>query len=237
MEIKKRKTRLLKKPKKLSVQYHQVTVTKQNSLSKVSAKRVKLSNYKGAIYTVENWALQHYADSGWEGIHSEGSILSTSCMLLSWELVFADIPGVFQFFYQHCPLDLFTNAFYASRNFDIFLSNLNSDSATNIVCHNYHKYQGISCIGIDWGIPLEACISLVSLVPFNALVEMIKYLFENYRFHRAGFPDLFIWTTDNYKFVEVKSANDKLSSKQLEWINLFAKNSINFELLKISNSD
>ena len=35
-------------------------------------------------------------------------------------------------------------------------------------------------------------------------------------------------------FVEVKGENDRLSEKQLDWIEFFQQNSFNFELCKVS---
>jgi Fanconi-associated nuclease 1 len=48
---------------------------------------------------VEELALQYYAseDGGeWQGLHSEGGVWMTLFGLLMWEILFADVPDVFQ---------------------------------------------------------------------------------------------------------------------------------------------
>ncbi len=47
---------------------------------------------------MESLALQHYAseDQGqWHGVHSETGIFRTLFGVLMWDVLFADVPGVF----------------------------------------------------------------------------------------------------------------------------------------------
>ena len=49
--------------------------------------------------TYKELALQYYAskDGGeWQGMHSEGGVWMTLFGLLMWEILFADVPNVFQ---------------------------------------------------------------------------------------------------------------------------------------------
>ena len=66
---------------------------------------------QGAIMTVEELALRHYAQpehGGWSGVHDEGGVVRTLFGLLLWDVVFADVPDVFRSPYQvraaRCPL-------------------------------------------------------------------------------------------------------------------------------------
>lgn len=74
------------------------------------------------------------------------------------------------------------------------------------------------------------CLSLDSIQLYNFLKEANN--------ERRGIPDLFLFKCLNnkyeYKLVEVKSKNDKLSNIQLVWIKFLNKNNINFELCKVS---
>ncbi|RKP26820.1 hypothetical protein SYNPS1DRAFT_21491 [Syncephalis pseudoplumigaleata] len=62
--------------------------------------------------TVEELALEHYASLGYQGVHSETSLLTTLFALLFWDVLFAEHEGVFETPEQSAPLDLATDAFY-----------------------------------------------------------------------------------------------------------------------------
>ncbi|OAP17342.1 hypothetical protein AXX17_AT1G42440 [Arabidopsis thaliana] len=51
---------------------------------------------------VEQLALQYYSGEGggWQGIHTESSIWLTIFGLLMWDILFSDVPGVFQTRFQ-----------------------------------------------------------------------------------------------------------------------------------------
>ena len=52
---------------------------------------------------------------GWQGWHCEGRPIITLFGLLMWDIIFADISGVFISPYQDRPLDIFCTTFYCSR--------------------------------------------------------------------------------------------------------------------------
>ncbi|KAF0901621.1 hypothetical protein E2562_003591 [Oryza meyeriana var. granulata] len=58
--------------------------------------------YDGELCGVEQLALQYYADEGggWQGTHSEGGIWMTIFGLLMWDVIFSDVPDVFQTKFQ-----------------------------------------------------------------------------------------------------------------------------------------
>jgi Fanconi-associated nuclease 1 len=61
--------------------------------------RSRFYGYDGNQCGVEELALQYYAseDGGeWQGMHSEGGVWMTLFGLLMWEILFADVPDVFQ---------------------------------------------------------------------------------------------------------------------------------------------
>ena len=74
---------------------------------------------------------------------------------------------------------------------------------------------------------------LIRLVGVYQVQKVIVEMFKNYKSNRAGFPDVFAWTEDEYAFVEVKSPTDTLSAQQLFWIDFMNQNGINAKILKI----
>lgn len=63
----------------------------------------------------------------------------------------------------------------------------------------------------------------------DVLHEMSKNIIENLR----GFPDLFVWDTHEYYFVEVKSPSDTLSNQQLFWLQYFQDKGINAKVMRV----
>ncbi|KAI8358125.1 hypothetical protein B0O80DRAFT_495898 [Mortierella sp. GBAus27b] len=72
-------------------------------------------NIDGSDCSVEELALSYYKTLGYNGHHSENSILSTLFGLLFWDILFSPQPGVFETSYQTEPLDLRTDAFFLQR--------------------------------------------------------------------------------------------------------------------------
>ncbi|QDG50583.1 VRR-NUC domain-containing protein [Persicimonas caeni] len=81
---------------------------------------------------------------------------------------------------------------------------------------------------------VEAARQLVAVLPNAQLISILKYLVEDYWGRYCGWPDLFVFSDHNYKFVEVKSSNDSLSLDQKDWIAGNAKfMQLPFEMLKL----
>lgn len=55
-----------------------------------------VSSVTGEPVHVEEIALEHYDQLGWKGYHCENGILTTLYSLLFWDIIFLDVPGVFQ---------------------------------------------------------------------------------------------------------------------------------------------
>lgn len=73
------------------------------------------------------------------------------------------------------------------------------------------------------------------------LVCLCKRLCLNFNYYATGLPDLVLFRKEHRDdgnpsvlFVEVKGENDRLSEKQIDWIEFFQQNSINFELCKVN---
>ncbi|KAH9813790.1 VRR-NUC domain-containing protein [Melampsora americana] len=164
--------------------------------------------------TIEELVLEHYClDQNWNGIHSEGSILTTLYSLIFWDILFAPVPGAFETSYQSAPLDLFTDAFAIEIK-----SNL-------IKTYERESLKKTWCIGLNWEkYGLIELLEILECFGMKAMCKILKILSEEYGYRRSGVPDLCLW---NYKekkvlFVEVKGPGDRLSETQMAWLDLLS---------------
>jgi VRR-NUC domain len=65
---------------------------------------------------------------------------------------------------------------------------------------------------------IQAARQLINILPAVALIEMLRYLIEDYWGRRAGWPDLLVYRDNEFFLAEVKSADDKLGKSQERWI-------------------
>ncbi|OAA64351.1 vrr-nuc [Niveomyces insectorum RCEF 264] len=179
--------------------------------------------------TVEAMCLSSYCGDGWKGFHSEGGIVRTLFAYLFYDILFLSVPNVFQTAYQMFPLDLHTDAFYAARASEINrrLVEIANGEAEHFVraVHASHFEQRTCILGLDWDFDVHDVIELVQCFHGEALAIVCKVLAQEYRQRVSGLPDLLLWRTSpkpEVLFVEVKSANDRLSDTQRMWIHVLA---------------
>ncbi|XP_072551533.1 fanconi-associated nuclease 1 [Salminus brasiliensis] len=181
------------------------------------------------ICSVEELALAHYRKLGFDqGIHGEGSTFSTLFGLLMWDIVFMEgIPDVFRTPYQTCPLDLHTDSFYGNRREAIearakLLCDASTETLHELVAEAWNSQEGRVCALVNWErfSSLLQAQSLVACLGGEFLSGVVLRMAKDYRHSRAGLPDLVVWNTStkSYKLVEVKGPNDRLSQKQLLWL-------------------
>jgi fanconi-associated nuclease 1 len=186
--------------------------------------------------SVEAMCLSHYRSEGWKGYHSEGGVLRTLFGYLFFDVMFTYIPNVFQTPYQTCPLDLHTDAFYASRlsEINLRLLKISNGEAKSLIQQVWNDhFENKTCIvGLDWAFELEDLLEIAGCFPPEALATVCKVLAQEYGQRGGGMPDLFLWRTDTkeVKFSEVKSENDRLSDTQRLWIHVITSAGVNVEL-------
>jgi hypothetical protein len=66
---------------------------------------------------------------------------------------------------------------------------------------------------------VETARMLVAVLPAVFIVSLLRYLVEDYWGRYLGWPDLLVYKSSDYRFVEIKSSGDKLSDDQKRWIN------------------
>lgn len=159
--------------------------------------------YDGQQCSVEQLALQYYSgEQGgcWQGVHSEGGIWMTYFGLLMWDVLFADVPDVFQTSFQTAPLDLRTDFFYPSREslIETQLSNIHMGEANKILSASWEAHFGTSCQGVNWDRhSLVELQTIASCIGGPALAAICRLLAEDYGSWAAGMPDLLLWRTSS----------------------------------------
>ncbi|XP_020824255.1 fanconi-associated nuclease 1 [Phascolarctos cinereus] len=179
--------------------------------------------------SVEELALAYYRQNGFDqGIHGEGSTFITLYSLLLWDIIFMDgIPDVFRNSYQAFPLDLYTDSFYENRCDAIesrlqMIHEASPETLKELIANVWNAQEGKVASGVNWDrfSSLQQAQDLVSCFGGPFLSGVCRLLATDLRHHRGGLPDLVVWNTPNnhFKLVEVKGPNDRLSHKQMIWL-------------------
>lgn len=195
----------------------------------------------GSSCSVEQFALHAYLKEWPCGLYCENSLFSTLFGLAFYDILFDDsVPFAFRTAYQSHPLDLFHDSFYSSRksaiedrlaeivhSLDFFITRL-SDIYAN------HNKEWI--VGVSWDIPLDSLVEICHCLKGERLAKIFKFYAEDYRNARSGLPDLVVWNPvfSLICFVEVKSDNDRLSSKQKFWLEFLKMNDLDAEVCKVT---
>ena len=65
---------------------------------------------------------------------------------------------------------------------------------------------------------IQVARQLIDILPSGSILEMLRYLVEDYWARRSGWPDLLIFKDNEFFFAEVKSERDKLGKSQQRWL-------------------
>ncbi|KAG6543623.1 hypothetical protein Mapa_014986 [Marchantia paleacea] len=171
-------------------------------LNCVTGKKSRFYGYDGEQCGVEELALQYYASEeggGWQGVHCEGGVWLTLFGLLMWDVLFAEVPDVFQNPFQTAPLDLNTDLFYPSRQ-DLIESRLAAIAGGNtesIVTQSWNKNFGTMCSGVNWERhSLAELLTIATCIGGSGLSHICRLLAEDHAGWRGGMPDLLLWRTN-----------------------------------------
>ncbi|XP_055412616.1 fanconi-associated nuclease 1 isoform X3 [Bubalus kerabau] len=211
-----------------------VTVTGRLCPQRGSGKSVFVLEAGGAspatvLCSVEELALAHYRHCGFDqGIHGEGSTFSTLFGLLLWDIIFMDgVPDAFRNAYQAAPLDLCTDSFFESRAsaMEARLQQIHSapeESLRAWVAAAWQAQEGRVSSLVSWDrfSSLQQAQDLVSCLGGSILSGVCRRLAMDFRHCRGGLPDLVVWSSQSHhvKLVEVKGPHDRLSQKQMIWL-------------------
>ncbi|XP_070000546.1 fanconi-associated nuclease 1 [Penaeus vannamei] len=179
------------------------------------------------VCSVEELVLGHYKDQGYtEGLHREGTTVNSLFGLYFWDALYLPVSDVFRSPHQASPLDLDDPNFYAARKewIDRRLCDMrlwSEERAVSELEQVWTQHIGkVSLVAWDLFRNLDHAKSLVASMGTNTLAAVCERLAKDHRFTRSGFPDLVVWDPLNKKcrIVEVKGPNDRLSTKQILWL-------------------
>jgi len=209
------------------------TTEKQNAARSVTISQ----SYK---YQVEMGALEHLVLEGWNGMFSENLLWNSLFGLLFWEEIFDDQQDAFHHPFQYSPSDWRSEDFYLKRSEAI---NQKLDMVEDHQAFTQHletvfklKYGTSTPLIIWYEELLEHLILFTDCLTSEQIIRILTEMARNPKSNTKGFPDLFVWKTDTYRFIEIKSPNDKLSAQQLYWLDLFEAIGIESEVLNIKFS-
>ncbi|ETO09144.1 hypothetical protein RFI_28243, partial [Reticulomyxa filosa] len=166
---------------------------------------------------------------------SEGSLYRMIFGLFMWNVIYNDnIPFVFQQPFQSSPLDLNTPFFYMNR-----IAKMESSDIASYLHEIWSGHFNESAICVTWNGRwiLSDIILFAQCLGGYGISKICLKFSENYQYWSVGLPDLFLYRVlENIenkekiryecKIVEVKSENDRLSSKQIVWINYLNKQAL-----------
>jgi len=199
--------------------------------------KVKYLGKDGNELFIEQLALEHYFNLGYEGLWSENDYWWALMALLFWDVLYAKIPGVYSDLagkfpskMQDMPRDLFHKEFYPRRKKLIegrvqtlgkdTLLGLAKGSISSEIRRSYSSHRGKPCRILDWdkfssAEPFEIAGTMLSK---DQLVGIMTRLLLDFNNNRRGMPDLFLFNSEQVKFVEVKSEREKIQETQIAWL-------------------
>jgi hypothetical protein len=172
--------------------------------------------------SVETATLGHYRRSGWDGVHSENWLWNAIFGLLFWDIIYDPAFGAFHSPLQFAPADLHDPEFYGRRQARIEqrLTLLQDPAESFALMARHHNDKiGLANPFVYWHEGLLALIRIaIDRLPATGLSAVLRRFAQDIKRRSRGFPDLFLWTATEYRFVEVKSENDQLSAAQFQWL-------------------
>ncbi|CAM6105052.1 unnamed protein product [Calypogeia fissa] len=172
-------------------------------LNCVTGMRSWFYGYDGQQCRVEELALQFFASEeggGWQGVHCEGGVWMTFFGLLMWDVLFSDVPDVFQTPFQTSPLDLDTEVFFPARQslIEAQLAAIAEGDIEALLANTWTRHKGTMCRGVNWERhSLEELQTIALCIGGPGLSTICKLLAEDHAGWTAGMPDLLLWRTPN----------------------------------------
>lgn len=179
--------------------------------------------------SVEQLACTQLEDAVW----LENQLPLAIFTLVHWPWLFADVPGAFHHPFQSGPADLYQPDFLQRRGTDrhsLYRTLTQAQARQHLVQYGQEK-AGLQNPFFGWGgLSSELLLRCFDAVPWNHWVPIFQHLWLDLKRHRSGFPDLFQFLPDGYRFIEIKGPGDRLQDNQRDWLGVFSQQSIPVEV-------
>jgi hypothetical protein len=181
--------------------------------------------------------LAHYRGQGWNGVHSENWLWNAAFGLLFWDIIYDPALGTFHSPLQLAPSDLYQPEFYARRRqaIEARLETLRKpDEALGIIRRHHETKRGLANPFVAWHDDLLGVLdALLRRLPPAGLGAALRHLAADAGRHGSGLPDLFLWTNEDYRFLEVKAENDHLAPHQYEWLQVLRQAGLQVDVQRV----
>ncbi|KAK3097939.1 hypothetical protein FSP39_014690, partial [Pinctada imbricata] len=144
--------------------------------------------------------------------------------------------------YQTHPLDMYSEAFYHRRKADIdrqidIIRKSSFKELCDLVSKVWEKNFNVLCIGINWELfkDLDHLQGLIKCFGGQRLASLLQRYAQDPRHTRSGFPDLTLWNPKEgtLKISEVKGPGDRLSHKQILWLDYLIQSGVDAEVCHV----
>ncbi len=188
-------------------------------------------------YQVELGVADFYQQQGKEAFFSENFLWRAIFGLVFWEIIFDPNLVSFHHPFQRRPSDLYLPDFYSKRHQNILAHLAKFEEKQQLLRYLgevFEKKNGIANPFIIWEESIWAMTrKAVEFIPIEILREILHEMSKNIVENLRGFPDLFVWDTTEYCFIEVKSPSDTLSNQQLFWLQYFQEKGIASKVIRV----
>jgi hypothetical protein len=186
---------------------------------------------------VEQGVSEYFIEKGYQAVHSENYPWRGLFGLVFWDIIYDTNVQAIHHPLQRAPSDFYLPDFFFKRQTQIKqrLAELNTTERflENIETTFVQKF-GIANVMVDWN---EVLIALCQIIVKNLTISQLNIILmemaQNLRENTHGFPDLMVWNENGLELIEVKSPTDHLSAQQLYWLQLFKRENISAQVLRV----
>jgi hypothetical protein len=189
-------------------------------------------------YQVEAGVIDYYEQQGSKAFFAENHLWRSIFGLLFWDIIFDTKAMAIHHPLQRSPSDLYKPIFWENRRNRLIerLEILENPADWQVYIEQvFVAHFGVTNPLVEWfpGI-FQAINTVLSSIEPHKIAKIMLEMAKNMKENTRGFPDLFVWDTDSYSFVEVKSPSDNLSNQQLYWLHFFEQIGINSKVLRVT---
>jgi hypothetical protein len=196
--------------------------------------------FDGDLYTVEEFAAQHYIEKGYAVLETESIPFHTLFGVLMWILIqdpsdpqqqiigfgertTSEEGRVGEEIWTHLPDDFGASGYATRRETPIneHLASIPNEREELFWLFDYWVDPSENLRQYLWAHrpqDVENARKLIEILPVEVIRRILKYLVTDYWKRYTGWPDLLVYNDFEYFFVEVKSSGDKLREDQKNWI-------------------